>query len=92
MPATRTSLHRSIPRIKATVLSAVGCIVFIAETVRRLVVQVFSHPRLGADSDRLVGLTVAGVSQRPSGTATRHNNPLAVAILDLRYVVGTGGD
>ena len=59
-PRART-VHRSSPRVKATVFGAVGCVIAVAVTVRRFVIQVLSHPRLRAYSNGLVGMTVAGV-------------------------------
>ena len=59
-PCART-VHRGSPPIKAAVLGAVGWSVAVTVAVRRFVVQVLSHPRLGADGDSLVRLAIAGV-------------------------------
>ena len=55
------SADRSCPGVKSTVLCAVGFLVVIAEARVRFEVEIFRHPRLGADGDSLVRLTIAGV-------------------------------
>ena len=72
MPTCWASSFRSSPRVKATVLGAVGWSVAVTVAVRRFVVQVLRHPRLRADGDSLVGLTVARVcyGSYRSGSAT----------------------
>ena len=61
MPACRASRFRSSPCVKATVLGAVGWSVAVTVAIRRFVVQVLCHPRLRADGDCFVSLTVTGV-------------------------------
>lgn len=71
-----STIHHGTPGIKATVLVAVGSLVFVAPAggigsvsavivlhASVCVVQVLGHPGLGADGDCLVHLAVAGIGK-----------------------------
>ena len=60
VPCART-VHRGSPRIKATVLGAVGWSVAVTVAIRRFVVKVLGHPRLRTDCDCLVGPAIARI-------------------------------